>query len=193
MDTGGNLTERQKKWMATVKANFEKHTGKPMEAWVEIARACPHAGHRDRLRWLKEVHGLGVNHGSFILSEAFPGEGANWDDPEALRTSLWKDPASRAILAALEAGARDLPGVVQGQRKGYTAFSRDVQFAAARPLKGGRALLGLKLDPSASPRLKPSVRRESWSERLVSVVELDSPAEVDEEIGRLLKDAYRNG
>jgi hypothetical protein len=30
--------------------------------------------------------------------------------------------------------------VTVGQRKGYTAFSRDVQFAAARPLKAGPRL-----------------------------------------------------
>jgi hypothetical protein len=83
--------------------------------------------------------------------------------------------------------------VTVGQRKGYTAFSRDVQFAAARPLKQGRALLGLKLPPESSPRLKSPLRKESWSERLTAVVELGSPAEIDDELGRLIEAAYEAG
>jgi hypothetical protein len=186
------LTPRQQKWFASVKANLAAQTGKPIEEWVEIARSCPHAGGRAQARWLKEHYGVGINHASFIFSEAFP-RGPGWDDPEALRAELWKDPTSAAILEAVEAAVRDLPGLVQGQRKGYTALSKDVQFAAIRPLKGGRALLGLKLDPSVSPRLKPAVRKESWSERLSSVVELDTPGDVDAEIRRLLAEAYKNG
>ena len=89
--------------------------------------------------------------------------------------------------------AAPVSGLVQGQRKGYTAWSRDVQFAATRPLKGGRALLGLKLDPAVSPRLTPSLRRESWSERLSAVVELDDPSQVDAEIARLFAAAAENG
>ena len=189
---GDNLSPRQQKWFATVKANFEAKTGKTVEGWVAIARTCPHTGHKAQAQWLKENHGLGTNHASFVLSEAFP-RGPGWDDPAALRAELWKDPASAAILAAIEAAAQELDSLVVGQRKGYTAFSKDVQFAAARPLKGGRALLGLKLDPSASPRLSPSVRKESWSERLSAITELDDPAQVDGELGRLIAAAYRNG
>jgi hypothetical protein len=187
-----NLTPRQKRWFATVRANLEAQTGKPIEAWVAIARTCPHSRPRARTQWLKEAHGLGVNHAAYVLSEAFPGE-LGWDDEAALRAALWKDPASAAILRAIEAAAAGLDDLVVGQRKGYTAFSRDVQFAATRPLKGGRALLGLKLDPSASPRLSPSLRKESWSERLGAVLEFDGAAEVDDEVCGLIAAAHRNG
>jgi hypothetical protein len=47
-----------------------------------------------------------------------------------------------------------LPEVSAGQRKGYSAWSRKVQFVAVRPVKGGQAMLGLALDPAASPRLE---------------------------------------
>lgn len=189
---GAHLSPRQRQWFATVKTNLAARTGKSIEDWVAIARTCPHEGHRARTRWLKEEHGVGVNHAAFILSEAFP-SGAGWDDGPALRAALWKDPASAATLLAIEAAAAGLDELVVGQRKGYTAFSRAVQFAAARPLKGGRALLGLKLDPASSPRLSPSLRKESWSERLVAVVEFDDPAQVDDEVRRLIAAAHANG
>lgn len=193
MDDAG-LTERQRKWFATVKANLEARTGRPLEAWLEIMKTCPETAPRARAAWLKAEHGVGANHAAHILDALRPaGEGMGWDDPEGLRAALWKDPDSLAVLEAIERIAAPVEGVVQGQRKGYTSFSRAVQFAAARPLKGGRALLGLKLDPSASPRLSPPKRRESWSERLTATVELGGPGEVDGEIARLFGLAAGNG
>ena len=191
--TGAVLTERQKKWFATVQANFEKNTGKPLAAWVEIMKACPETTPRAQAAWLKAEYGVGQNHAAHILDAWSSKDGMGWDEPEALRAALWKDPASLAILEAVERIAGTDPTVISGQRKGYTSFSRAVQFAATRPLRGGHALLGLKLEPDASPRLSPSVRRESWSERLAAVIELDAPDQVDAEIARLFALAAERG
>lgn len=193
MKNGAVLTERQQKWFATVQANFEKATGRPVAAWVEIMKTCPETAPRAQAAWLKAEHGVGQNHAAQILDACRPSDGPGWDEPETLRAALWKDAGSRAILEAIERVAGEVDGVISGQRKGYTSFSRTVQFAAARPLKGGRALLGLKLDSGASDRLTPAVRRESWSERLVAVVELDGPEQVDAEIARLFALAADNG
>lgn len=188
----GHLTERQQRWFSTVRSNIAAKTGRSLDEWVTIARACPHDKPRARVEWLRSEHGLGVNHAALVLSEAFP-SADNWDDPVALRAVLWADAESRAILEAIERVAAGVAGLVVGQRKSYTAFSRDVQFAAARPLKGGRALLGLKLSPDSSPRLSAPKRKESWSERLTATVELDGPADVDNEIARLFTAAAANG
>ena len=167
------LTERQRKWFASVQANLEKNTGRPLSEWVEVVKTCPETTPRARTAWLKTHYGVGQNHAAQILDAC--GGGSGWDEPAALRDALWKDAGSRAILEAVEAAAAGVEGVVFGQRKGYTAFSRAVQFAAIRPLRGGRALLGLKLPPGVSGRLTPPVRRESWSERLTATAELDAP------------------
>jgi hypothetical protein len=188
----GHLTERQQRWFATVRANLQAKTGRSLDEWVAVARSCPHDRPRARVEWLRSEHGLGVNHAALILAEAFP-SGASWDEPDALRAALWADDASRAILEAVERVAASVDGLVIGQRKSFTAFSRDVQFAAMRPLKGGRALLGLKLAPDASPRLSAPQRKEGWSERLTATVELGSASEVDREIERLFGAAAANG
>lgn len=187
------LTERQRKWFASVQASLEAGTGRSLAQWREVMKGCPETRHRARLGWLKAEHGVGVNCGSTILAACAPDGEPGWDDPDALRAALWKDAGSLAILDAVERATAGVGGVVPTQRKGYTAFSRAVQFAAMRPLKGGKALLGLRLGPAASPRLSPSVRRESWSERLIAVVELSGPADVDGEIARLFADAAENG
>jgi hypothetical protein len=193
MKSGAVLTERQQKWFATVQANLEKATGKSLPAWVEIMKTCPETTPRAQAAWLKAEHGVGQNHAAHILDACRPSDGPGWDEPEALRAALWKDAGSRAVLEAIERVAGGVEGVISGQRKGYTSFSRAVQFAATRPLKDGRALLGLKLDPAVSARLTPAARRESWSERLTAVVELDGPEQVDADIARLFALAADNG
>ena len=193
MKPGTQLTERQQKWFATVKANFEVQTGRSLEAWVEVMKACPETAPKAQQAWLKAEHGVGQNHASHILDAFNPAGGPGWDEPAELRAALWKDAGSLAILEAVEAIASGVDEVISGQRKGYTSFSRKVQFAAMRPLKGGRALLGFKLEPDLSDRLSASAKKESWSERLSAVVELDDASAVDGEIARLFGLAAERG
>jgi hypothetical protein len=183
------LSERQEKWFATIRANLERETGRTMDEWVAIARACPETAHRARLNWFKAEHGLMQNRASVVISAAFE-TGMGWNEPDKLIDVLWRDPAARAIFDAVQAVATTLDGVIVGPRKGYTGFSRKVQFAAARPLRAGGALLGLALAADASERLTPRGKSESWSERLTASVPLGAPDEVDGEVGALLKQAW---
>jgi hypothetical protein len=183
------LTEQQQKWFASLRANLERETGKTLDQWVEIVRReCPETKPKARAEWLKATYGLGQNRAANIFAVAYP-ESGGWDDAAGLRAALWTDPGSTAILTAVEAAVADFPGVVTGQRKGYTAWSHKAQFAALRPLKGGQAVLGLAVTPDASPRLSEP-KNEGWSERLKAKLSLASPAEVDAELGTLLKAAW---
>lgn len=184
-----HLTDRQKKWFASVREGLERETGKSLEDWVAIAKTCPETKPRAQLGWLKQHYALGQNRASYVLSEAFPSERMTWDKPDEARDALWTDPASKAILEALEAAVGAFDGLIIGQRKTYSAWSRQFQFAAAKPVKGGTAVLGLAVVPDVSPRLLEP-RNESWSERLKSKVALASPAQVDDEIRALLKTAF---
>jgi hypothetical protein len=175
-----NLTERQAKYFASLRATLERDTGKPMAEWIDIARACPETAPRARLKWLKDNYGLLQNHGSHVLSEAFPPD-VSWREPEKLLAALWTDPASRAIFEAVDAAARRPGEVIQTARKGYAAWSRQVQFAAARPIKGGKLMLGLALAPDVSARIE-APRNEGWSERLKARTLLSAPSEVDAEL-----------
>jgi hypothetical protein len=188
-DAPSGLTERQQKWFASVQASLERDTGKTLDEWVKIARTCPHDKPKARADWLREHHGLGVNRAAHILSQAFPSE-MRWDDAGPLRAALWADPASEAILQALETAAGKLPDITTGQRKSFTAWSRKVQMAAARPVKGGHALVGFAVEPTADPRLAPRGKSESWGDRLKGQMLLTSPTEVDASIEALLKQAW---
>ena len=184
-----NMSEWQRKWFATGRANFEKASGRSMDEWVAIARTCPETGHRARLKWFKDNHGLLQNRASWVLSQAFPSGVAGWDEPHKLRAALWTDPASTAILEAVERLVTTLPQISTGQRKGYSAWSHKVQFVAVRPIKGGKARLGLAVAPEASARLVEA-KNEGWSERLKAALPLASPAEVDGEVEALIRQAW---
>lgn len=183
-----HLTERQQKWFASIREGLVRDTGKTLEEWAAIARTCPETKPRARMLWLKEHHGLGQNRAATVLEAAFPSS-MGWEEPDQLRAALWKDAGSLSILEALEKAVSPLPGLTKGQRKGFTAWSRKVQFAAARPLKGGCAALGLAISPNTAPRLEPAAN-DGWSERLKSRTVLTSPADVDDGLAALLKAAW---
>jgi hypothetical protein len=183
------LTERQQKWFTSVQASLERDTGKTLDEWVKIAKTCPHEKPKARADWLREHHGLGVNRAAHVLSVAFPSE-MRWDDAGPLRAALWTDPASEAILQALETAVAKLPDITTGQRKSFTAWSRKVQMAAARPVKGGHAMVGFAVEPGPDPRLAPRGKSESWGDRLKGQMLLTSPDQVDASIEALLKQAW---
>jgi hypothetical protein len=184
------FTQQQQKWFASVREGLVRDTGKSLDEWAAIARECPETRASARVRWLKERHGLGVNRAAAVLEAAFGSkDGLGWDAPEALAANLWKDPAHLKVHDALVAAVMKLEGVVVGERKTFTAFSRRFQFAAARPTKAG-VRLGLAVEPAAHPRLEARKPNEGWSERCRASTTLVSAGDVDAELKRLLKAAY---
>ncbi len=178
------LTERQRSWFASVREGLERDTGRSLDQWAEIARGCPETAPRARQRWLKDHHGLGQNRAAMVLSAAFPSR-----EPEREADLLWADPGGRSVFEAVAAIAGEFPDTLVGRRKGYTSFSRKLQYAAVRPAKSGGAVLGLALAPEFSPRLSPP-GREPWSERLKSVVSLSSVAVADDALSALMRAAW---
>ena len=188
MAVENRLSARQEQWFAAIRAGLEAETGTPLAEWIEIAKSCPETAHRARLAWFKTHHNLLQNRASYVLSAAFP-PAMGWNDPDRLRDQLWSDPAARAIYDAIAAAVEALPEIVAGQRKGFSAWSRRYQFAAAKPLANGAASLGLAIAADTSPRLR-SAKKEAWSERLTSCVTLNAPQNVDAEFHALLEQAW---
>ena len=174
-----DLTERQRKWFASVRAGIERDTGKTIEQWVEIARTCPETAHRKRLAWFKQQFGIGQNQASQILDAAFPAEPV---------PDLWQDPAASHLFGLVKARILTLPDVVVGERKSFTGFSREFQFAAMRPVKQG-LVLGLLVTPDHDPRLLPA-GKEGWSERLKSKLQIQAEADIDHRLDPLIKASW---
>jgi hypothetical protein len=180
------LTDRQRAWFASVREGLERDTGKSLDAWTQIALTCPETAHRARLKWFKDIHGLGQNRAAQVLAAAFPTPEPDDDGADP----LWSDAGQAAIYRAVATLALALPEVKAGRRKAFSPFSRNVQFAALAPVKAGGVRLGLALMPDASPRLQ-APKREGWSERLKAVAALASVEAVDGEIEALLHQAWK--
>lgn len=184
------LSERQRKWFASVEASFERDTGKTLAAWVRIARTCPETTPGKRAQWLKTKYGLGANRAAQILDAAFA-PAARWDQPDALLDLLWKDAGSRAIYEAVARLVRtEFPQAIIGPRKTFVSFSGRIQFAGILPGKDGAAELGLPLPVGASKRLSPMKSGRPWAEKHTAILVLGSPREVDGEVKRLLRLAW---
>ncbi len=184
-----NLTPRQEKWFASVKASLERDTGKSLDDWVQIVmRDCPEADRRKREVWVKDTYGISMIRAGQIINAAWP-EIDPWDDPVQARALLWTDLKSTAILEAFETAVAGIPDVLMTQRKSYTAWSRQVQFAALKPVKGGTARLGIAVTPDADSRLS-APKNEPWSERLKSVISLTAPADIDDSLIVLIRLAW---
>ncbi len=183
-----NLTPQQVKWFAAVKRGLEEETGKSFEDWVEIARTCPEKKVRARTGWFKENHNIGLNRASVILAEAFD-DFPSWKDARKLKEALWKEPAHLEILEALEEKVSELEGCATVYRKTFVAFSRKVQFAAARPYKG-QVRIGIAVQPSEDKRLETPLKSEGWSDRLKASMVLNNMNEIDDSLVSLLKQAW---
>jgi hypothetical protein len=179
------LTARQQKWFASVHDGLERETGKSLAEWTTLARACPETAHRKRLAWMKSNYGLGQNRASMVLNAAFPPE-ASWSTPDALADTLWADPAARAVHESVRALITALPDVVAGQRKTFTAYSRNFQFAALKPSKAG-VLLGLAIAPDG---VLQAAGTDGWSERLLSKTTLQPGANLPPPLGKWLRAAW---
>ena len=173
MTNGTGLTVQQQRWFSAVCNGLQRDTGKTLAEWIAIARECPETSTRGRLMWLKRTHGLLQNRATYVLGEAFPGVDG-WNAPLVLRERLWSDPLAQAILEALEIELLALPYVIAGQRKTFSVWSRNYQFAAARPVRGGTVRLALALALELHSLLQ-LVKREAWSERLNVFIVLESP------------------
>jgi hypothetical protein len=179
------MTARQRQMFATCAAKMEAETGKTLAQWVTIAHTCPQTTVKGRMDWLDRQHGIRTMRAHLLMAAAFP-EAA--PTPDELFQALWKDEHARRIAEAVIALASALPEVIVAQRKGYTSFSRKVQFAAARPIKGG-VRLGLGLSSDASARLSARAKSESLQDRLKAVVDLSATDQVDAEVAELLRAA----
>ena len=185
-----HITEKQANWFNRVREGLEKDTGKTFTEWVEVAKTCPERSHKLRLKWFKDVHGIGVNRASVVLGEAFE-TGLGWDNPEGLLSLLWKNPELRAVYNVLETYVKTLgEDVVVGPRKTFSGFSRNYQFAAARPVKG-KVRLGLAVNPDEHD-LERAKSSDSWSDRLTSVIVISSPDEINNRVKSLIQIAWKN-
>lgn len=183
--------ERTKKWMASVEANLESATGKPLAEWIKIAKKCPPGPYMSRLKWFKQNYDLGQARAGLILERAFGREVFGEVEPEQLIDGLFAKSfaAQRPLYETIEAFARTLDGINVAPRKGYVALYRNKQFAAMKPSKDGFIVgLAMKAYPKDA-RLKP-VRNLGGGDRTKFAVTVKTAKDIDAGLKSLIKAAW---
>ncbi len=176
--------------LATMVANYEKNTGKPLEAWIAIARKAGLAKHGEIVKLLKEKHGMGHGYANLVAQRALAG-----DAPA---------PAGDDLVAAQYAGAKAALRPLYDQlaksvakfgadvelspKKTYVSLRRKKQFALVQPSTAERLDVGINLKGVAPKgRLEAS---GSFNAMVSHRVRVTVAKDIDAELVGWLKAAY---
>ncbi|MBP6704731.1 MAG: DUF4287 domain-containing protein [Vicinamibacteria bacterium] len=174
---------------ATMIANLEAKTGKPMAAWVKLIQAEKLGKHGEMVSFLKTKHGLGHGYANLVAhSVAGGGTLSRGDDPVAEQYAGAKAALRPIYDAVIDAVQKFGPDVEVAPKKANVSLRRNKQFALVQPSTATRFDVGLNLKgvPPAG-RLEAS---GSFNAMVSHRVRLDSVKGVDRELIGWLKQAY---
>jgi hypothetical protein len=173
--------------------NLKERTGKTLEEWVRIVKKSGPPTERERIAWLKEVHGITTNYALWIAKRTDGGGIAATYDPDALVEEMFADkkaglrPVYERMLALAFGLGKDVkvsPG------KTIVPFYRKHVFAQVKPTTNTRMDVGFALkDMMPSGRLISTGGFEK-RDRITHRIPVASVAEIDTEVKKWLKHAY---
>lgn len=177
--------------LATMIANYEKNTGKPLEAWIDIARKAKLAKHGEIVKMLKADHEMTHGFANLVAHKALASDAGSaaseGDLVEAQYAGKKADlrPIYDALVAAVSKFGKD---VELAPKKAYVSLRRSKQFGLVQPSTATRVDVGINLKGVApTGRLEAS---GSFNAMVSHRVKLSSAKEVDKELVGWLKQAY---
>ena len=175
--------------VATMIANYEKNTGKPLEAWIAIAQKAKLAKHGEIVKLLKEKHGMGHGYANLVAQRVLAGGAGEpaGDDLVAAQYAGGKA-ALRPLYDKLAKAVSGFGGDVEiSPKKTCVSLRRSKQFALVQP-GAGRIDVGINLKG-----VEPKGRLEasgSFNAMVSHRVRVTSEAEIDEALLGWLREAY---
>jgi hypothetical protein len=184
--------EKTLKWFNSLESNFEKESGKSVQAWLDIMLTCPETTQRKQLAWLKKHYGILQNRGLMILSYAENnGIPILSEDPEALVAALFsKSQHLLPIYDAVTSYVGTLESAHMSPRKTYITLSRTKQFGILMPHKHG-LIVGFTFKPVPNhDRILLTGKKVLGSDRITAYVILNTIDDFDGEVKSLLMTAH---
>jgi len=176
--------------LKTMIANYEKNTGKTLEAWVAIARKAKLAKHGEIVKWLKEKHGMGHGYANLVAMTVLRGD-APAPEGEDLVAAQYagKKAALRPVYDQLAAAVAKFGSDVElAPKKTYVSLRRAKQFALVQPSTPDRLDVGINLKGTpAAGRLEAS---GSFNAMVSHRVRVSSAKDVDAQLLGWLRAAY---
>ena len=176
--------------LATMAANLEEKTGKPIEHWIKVAQGCGAEKHGQMLKHLKTEHGLTHGYANLVAQLARADSPVhetsdNLLDAQYAGPKVGLKPIYERILALAEGFGS---GLEVAPKKSYVSLRHKKQFAIVQPSTKTRVDLGLNLKDQP-----PKGRLEAFSSFNAMVshrIKLGSPGDVDKEVAAWLKQAF---
>ena len=176
--------------VATMAANLEEKTGKPIEHWIKVARTCGQDKHGQIVKHLKTEHDF--THGyANLVAQLARADSPVHESGDALLEAQYAGPKAdlKPIYDAVLKVAKGFgKGLEVAPKKSYVSLRHQKQFALVQPSTKTRVDLGLVLKG-----VEPAGRLEasgSFNAMVSHRVRLESPGEVDAEVATWLKQAF---
>ena len=176
--------------LATMIANYEKNTGKPLEAWIAIARKAKLARHGEIVKMLKERNGMGHGYANLVANRALAGDAPAAGGDELVDAQYAGNKAALRPLYDRLAGAVAAFGadVELSPKKTYVSLRRKKQFALIQPSTADRLDVGINLKGVA-----PQGRLEisgSFNAMVSHRVRVATAKDIDSDLVGWLRAAY---
>ena len=176
--------------VATMAANLQEKTGKPIAHWIKVAQGCGKEKHGGIVKHLKSEHGFTHGYANLVAQLARADSPVHESD-DALLEAQYAGPKA-GLKPVYDAVMKVTKGFGQGldvaPKKSYVSLRHKKQFALVQPSTRTRVDLGINLKGKApAGRLEAS---GSFNQMVSHRVQLTSPDDVDAEVQRWLREAF---
>jgi hypothetical protein len=176
--------------LQTMIANYEKNTGKPLEAWIAIATKAKLAKHGEIVRLLKEKHGMGHGYANLVAQRVLAGDAPTPGGEDLVAAQYAGSKAAlRPLYDRLAQAVAKFGGDVElAPKKTYVSLRRSKQFALIQPSTADRLDVGINLNGAAAKgRLEAS---GSFNAMVSHRVRVTAAKDIDAELVGWLRAAY---
>jgi predicted transport protein len=172
--------------------SLAEKTGKPMDAWLALAKKSGKSKHGELVSWLKAEHAVTHGYANLIAHFTFKNDaGSMLADGADLESAMFTGgkeglrPIYDALMKHITSFGTDIE---KAPKKGYMSLRRATQFATLHPSTKTRFDIGLKLK-GVSPDGKLEAAG-SWNAMVTHRIRLESVADIDADVQRWLRAAY---
>jgi hypothetical protein len=175
---------------AAMIAGLKDKTGKSIDEWIGIVKACNLRKHGEIVAFLKSEHGLGHGYANLVVHSASDAAASGAADGEDLVAGQYAGakaalrPLYEQIVTTVRQFGRD---VDVSPKKSYVSLRRSKQFAVLQPSTATRRDEGINLKG-----VEPAGRLEasgSFSATVSHRVRLAQPSQIDAELMAWLRSA----
>lgn len=172
--------------------NLEEKTGKKVDHWIKVVKKSGLEKHGQKVKLLKEEHGITHGYANMIVHMAKEDSTFNTVNKDSLVEAQYKGkeslyPIYEKLIKEVSKFGKDLE---IAPKKAYVSLRRKKQFALIQPSTKTRVDIGINLK-SAEPDTFAQAAG-SWNTMVSHRIKISDVKEINKEVIKWLKEAYKN-